>query len=93
MKNYQLYESLIKQIDEAETIVPCRDTDAELWFIEKEVPGNTYKVAVQLCQTCPVMKQCGEYAIEAEEMHGIWGGLTVMQRRKMRAARQRNKLK
>lgn len=89
MNNYQLYEQLIKAIDEADEIVPCRDTDPDLWFIEHAEPGYTYKIAAQLCATCPVQNMCATYAIKAGEEYGIWGGLTPRQRQKMRSANQK----
>lgn len=89
MNNYQLYEKLIKAIDEAETIVPCRDTDPDLWFVEHAEVGYSYKLATQLCATCPVQNLCATYAIKAGEEYGIWGGLTPRQRQKMRSANQK----
>ena len=37
------------------------------------------------CRDCPVQLHCAEYAIEARETEGIWGGLTNRDRRKVRA--------
>jgi WhiB family redox-sensing transcriptional regulator len=40
--------------------------------------------ALALCATCPVRAQCLEYALRNKETHGIWGGTTADQRRRMR---------
>src|SRR5687768_12531727 len=45
--------------------------------------------AEKLCQGCPVIMECLEYALENDERFGIWGGLTARSRRRL--ARQRRK--
>lgn len=50
--------------------------------------GNRYtstmraaiKVAKSLCAECPIQQDCLEYAVEAREEWGIWGGLTSRER-------------
>jgi WhiB family redox-sensing transcriptional regulator len=42
--------------------------------------------AKNLCSTCPLLQECRTYAIEAKEPYGIWGGLTVEERRIHRTA-------
>ncbi|MHB8295684.1 MAG: WhiB family transcriptional regulator [Acidimicrobiales bacterium] len=37
--------------------------------------------AKAICAVCPVTKDCLEYAIAIREPHGIWGGLTEIERR------------
>jgi len=38
------------------------------------------KLAKSLCAECPIRKDCLEYAVEAQEEWGIWGGLTARER-------------
>lgn len=38
------------------------------------------KVAKSLCAECPIQRDCLEYAVEAKEEWGIWGGLTARER-------------
>jgi WhiB family redox-sensing transcriptional regulator len=38
------------------------------------------KRAADLCGGCPVLEQCRWYAIEAGEAHGVWGGLSDVDR-------------
>jgi len=33
-----------------------------------------------MCLRCPIKEQCLDYALEAKEMSGIWGGLTYRER-------------
>jgi WhiB family redox-sensing transcriptional regulator len=38
------------------------------------------KTAKKICQTCPIIEQCFEYALETDQRHGIWGGTSPEQR-------------
>lgn len=67
----------------------CRGAGAELFFPTR-APRLQEKVstAKAICATCPVRKECLEYALYElpnEQRHfGIWGGLTEKERRKLR---------
>ena len=37
--------------------------------------------AKMICGMCAVSRQCLDYAIETREQHGVWGGLTELERR------------
>jgi WhiB family redox-sensing transcriptional regulator len=37
--------------------------------------------AKAVCQVCPVVAECREYAFEIKEPYGIWGGFTEVERR------------
>ena len=87
--NEHLYMKLLKAIDEAPTIPPCQTTDPEIWYSEKGDVGFNYRKAKEFCSQCPVIDQCAKYAIEANEMDGIWGGLAPKERQNMRAAKAR----
>jgi WhiB family redox-sensing transcriptional regulator len=80
----QLYTKLEKAIKEAPVIPPCQVTDPELWFAEREDNGNHYRIAKKLCQQCPVVNECLEYAIKAGEQDGVWGGLAPRERQQIR---------
>ena len=87
-----LYSKLANAIEDADEIPPCQTTDPEIWFSDQEEgTGTHYKLARQLCAECPVNNLCLEYAIEAEESFGVWGGLTPRERRMMRVARGRTR--
>ena len=51
---------------------------------KRGAPTNEYKQlekdAKALCQTCPIITECREYALEYDERHGVWGGLTAPER-------------
>jgi WhiB family redox-sensing transcriptional regulator len=37
--------------------------------------------AKMICAMCAVSRQCLEYALDTHEQHGVWGGLTEVERR------------
>ncbi len=90
MKSYAAYEKFMSLVNEHVERVPCRDSDPDLWFIDGvEEMGVSYRFAVKQCNTCPLMKECADYAINNDELYGIWGGLTAKDRQKMRVAREK----
>ncbi|MHB8339646.1 MAG: WhiB family transcriptional regulator [Mycobacteriales bacterium] len=66
----------------------CQGDSATLFF-----PPNTFETreariareqaARALCDVCAVRAPCLEYALFVQEPHGIWGGLTELERRRM----------
>ncbi|MDJ0385084.1 WhiB family transcriptional regulator [Streptomyces sp. G-G2] len=40
--------------------------------------------AKRVCAHCPVRRDCLEHALRAQEVFGVWGGLTEDERRDMR---------
>jgi WhiB family redox-sensing transcriptional regulator len=62
----------------------CRGMDPEFFYPER---GEDVDAIKAVCATCPVRAQCLEYAITHREMHGIWGGLSERQRRRIRSHR------
>lgn len=59
-----------------QTELPCRETDAELWFAESPTDVETAKA---LCLDCPVRTQCLSGALERREPWGVWGGELFLQ--------------
>ena len=57
----------------------CRNEDTSFWFPHPPSPKggapNRTKMrrAVGICESCPVRRDCYEYAIRNNE-EGIWGG-------------------
>ena len=58
----------------------CRDADPGIFFIDHPGSGSAAE-ARAVCTRCPVRVECLDYALAANERHGIWGGLTERQRR------------
>lgn len=81
------FVALWDAIDKAPVRVPCQDTDPEVWF--PEGAGPNYKIARAFCNRCPVRNLCLDYAIENEELIGMFGGLTPKERFKIIHSRTR----
>lgn len=69
----------------------CRGNHAHLFF-----PPSTFERkddrerrearAKAICNVCPVLKECSEYALTIREPFGIWGGMTEADRKELFAA-------
>lgn len=53
----------------------------QLFFNDKK--RTSVNKAKALCATCPVQVQCLEYAMRNED-YGVWGGMTLNERRVIR---------
>ena len=57
----------------------------------REIPPATFfpsdgvgvEVARRICETCPVKGACLEYALENRIDHGVWGGCSERERRRI----------
>jgi len=49
--------------------------------------GVGVEVAKRVCADCPVRNQCLEYALENRIDHGVWGGTSERERRRILKAR------
>lgn len=49
--------------------------------------------AKAVCRRCPVVRECGEWALETRQGHGVWGGMSEADRERIlrRAARNRSR--
>jgi WhiB family transcriptional regulator, redox-sensing transcriptional regulator len=56
----------------------CAQTDPDAFFPEK---GGSTREAKKVCRSCPVRRECLEYALENDERFGIWGGVSERARR------------
>lgn len=59
----------------------CRGLDPALFFPER---GDDVRPALKVCAACPVKAECLELGLV--ERHGVYGGLSERQRRKVRKA-------
>jgi WhiB family redox-sensing transcriptional regulator len=60
----------------------CRSADPELFFPLSESGKALEQIAEAkvICAGCPVRRQCLEFALRTRQTHGIWGGLTELER-------------
>lgn len=60
----------------------CRGSDQTVFF-SGQGENRAVTNAKQICATCPIQQKCLDYALYWNEQHGVWGGLTVRQRRRL----------
>jgi len=63
----------------------CRDLPPEIFFPSD---GVGVEVARRYCAECPVKGQCLEYALENHIEHGVWGGASERERRRIARSRR-----
>ena len=61
----------------------CAQVGGDAWFPEL---GGDPRPAQRICRTCPVIDECLDYALKNNFRHGVYGGLTGTQRRKLQRA-------
>lgn len=68
--------------------VPCQEAP-DMFFLDKGDRQGPEKIRIskELCGACPLQVLCLEYALEANEENGIWGGLTRNERNNMQRRR------
>lgn len=72
----------------------CRTTDSDVFFPPptfepKEARREREAKAKAICSGCPVRVECLEWSIAIQEPHGVWGGLSETERRRVISARAR----
>lgn len=87
MKIEEFMALYVRQVTDREWVdqALCREMDTATFF-----PGQHERASVvracKICKKCPVQDRCLEYGLEEE--HGVWGGVSGRQRRKMRRSRK-----
>ena len=70
----------------------CRGPQASVFFPPAQFERKDEKLeresrAKAICRTCPVKRECLDYAVTIREAHGIWGGLNEVERKQLLAQR------
>ena len=58
----------------------CRDMDPAAFFPSD---GIGVQAAQRICDECPVKSPCLEYALANRVDHGVWGGTSERERRRI----------
>jgi WhiB family redox-sensing transcriptional regulator len=68
--------------------VPCENAP-DMFFIDHsdKLIREKIRTTRTLCGGCPLKNLCLEYALEANEQDGIWGGLTRPERNSLQRSR------
>jgi WhiB family redox-sensing transcriptional regulator len=64
----------------------CREHPAATFFPQD---GVGVVKAQRICATCPVASECLEYALVNHVDHGVWGGKSERERRRLQRAIRR----
>ncbi|MER6914427.1 WhiB family transcriptional regulator [Streptomyces sp. NPDC000594] len=69
-----------------QTAAACTDEDPELFFpVSGTGPGaDQVARARQVCERCPVVQDCFDWAERTGQRTGVWGGVLATQRRSVR---------
>lgn len=71
-------------------LAACKNhPEPDLWFPGDGLVGgsNHAPAARRICNVCPVREACLEHALAAPEIHGVWGGTSERERRRIRRER------
>jgi len=62
----------------------CRGLPSAVFFTDDHHRGRRRldheNNAKRICASCPVLSRCREYALNAQEPYGIWGGMAPRER-------------
>ncbi len=65
----------------------CRGLSSDLFFHPERERGPARAArearAKMVCRGCPVLARCRDHALAVHEAYGVWGGLTVEERRRL----------
>jgi WhiB family redox-sensing transcriptional regulator len=67
----------------------CREMDPTVFFPSD---GIGVQVARRICDECPVKGSCLEYALNNRVDHGVWGGTSERERRRILRAHRLSRL-
>jgi WhiB family redox-sensing transcriptional regulator len=69
----------------------CRNEDPDLHFPlgTSGIHRDQVDEAKAVCRRCPVRDACLDWAVDNPSLEGIWGGLTVGERRNYRRRQHR----
>jgi WhiB family redox-sensing transcriptional regulator len=60
------------------------ERDPEEWFSDRSRGGQSRlrdrREAARLCEGCPVVSECLEYAVATRQRYGVWGGMSERDR-------------
>lgn len=63
----------------------CRGVGGDWWFCDETPQATSDRAkAKRICNRCDVQGHCLQWALEHAERYGIWGGLTVRERDRIR---------
>ena len=67
----------------------CKGSDTMVFYPPSD-DDSLAEEAKMICSMCAVRKPCLEFALANREKHGVWGGLTERERRRVLRQRRRS---
>ena len=67
----------------------CKKEDPELFFPEDYTARAKVNAAKAICNQCPLISDCLDYAISNADLDGIWGATTPRERQRLRSHRRK----
>ena len=67
----------------------CQGLNPDIFYPATEDDADAEPAKV-VCDVCPVREACLEHALAVREKHGVWGGLTERERRRVIRQRRRS---
>lgn len=69
-------------------LAACQEADPDLFFpiSDKGRAEDDVARARAVCQRCQIRAKCLDYAVTTRQAHGIWGGLTEIERQPLFAS-------
>jgi WhiB family redox-sensing transcriptional regulator len=67
----------------------CRGSDTMVFYPPSD-DDSLAEEAKTICSMCAVRRPCLEFALATREKHGVWGGLTERERRRVLRQRRRS---
>lgn len=64
----------------------CAGVEPNLFF---PTVGENVNPAKAVCATCTVRAECLQYALETHQRYGVWGGMSVKERRHLTPVQRR----
>lgn len=65
-------------------LAACRGLDVELFYHpsgeRRHEKARRISEAKQICQRCPVIRECAAWALTTQEPYGVWGGFSEDER-------------
>jgi WhiB family redox-sensing transcriptional regulator len=84
--------SALRTDDAWQVKAACRGPQAVVFFPppsfeRKDEKSDRERRAKSICATCAVKQPCLQYALKIREPHGIWGGLSEGERKRLLESR------
>lgn len=83
--NYNDLRRAIERVGE----VPCESAPDLMFHEEDKYSTTNNKLAKKICQGCPIIAECLQYALDNNETYGTWGGKTASERSNIKRAATR----